>query len=390
MSAPDLSDPLPLACALLRCRSVTPDDDGAQAILASALERLGFAVSALPSGPAGHETPNLFAILGDGSPHLCFAGHTDVVPPGDTGWSAGPFAAETRDGALFGRGACDMKGAIASFVSACAGYLQGGRPPAGSISLLVTGDEEGPATHGTRSVVEWLRQRGAMPDFCLVGEPTNASALGETIKVGRRGSLGATIAISGRAGHVAYPERLDNPAHRLVQLLHALLDAPIDEPTRYFGASTLQVTSIDIGNPVANVTPARATARLNVRFNDRHDGPSLDRWLRAQVATHAADAQVETVCSAEPFMSGGADALEVRTLRRIVREVTGREPKLDTAGGTSDGRFLAPHCGVAEFGLVGATMHQADEHVPLGDLRALTAIYRGWLEALLPARAVTA
>jgi succinyl-diaminopimelate desuccinylase len=381
----DLSDPLPLARALLACRSVTPDDDGAQAVLASALERLGFAVTALPSGPSGRETPNLFAIVGSGSPHLCFAGHTDVVPPGETGWSAAPFAAELRDGSLFGRGACDMKGAIAAFVSACASYLDGGRRPSGSISLLVTGDEEGPATYGTRSVVEWLRRENRMPDFCLVGEPTNGGTLGETIKVGRRGSLNATITIFGVQGHVAYPERADNPAHRLVALLHALIGTSLDEGTAHFSASRLQVTSIDIGNPATNIIPASAAARLNIRFNDRHNGASLERWLRAEVVSHEADAQLDIVRSAEPFLSVNPEGEEIRVLRRVVRDVTGREPALDTGGGTSDGRFLAPYCRVAEFGLVGATMHKVDEHVPVGDLRALTTIYRRWLEGLLPA-----
>ena len=375
-----LREPLALARALIECRSVTPHDGGAQAVLARALAALGFAVTHLPSGPSGQETPNLFARIGDRPPHVCFAGHTDVVPPGDAGWTTDAFTPDIRAGRLFGRGACDMKGAIAAFVGACAHHLADG-PPAGSLSLLITGDEEGIALHGTRAVTDWLQITGQMPDFCLVGEPTNPAALGEMIKIGRRGSLNAAITVSGIQGHAAYPERADNPAHRLVALLHTLIGTALDGGTRHFAPSGLQVTSIDIGNPATNVTPARATARLNIRFNDTHSGASLESWLREAAHRHAPDVVIDIDTAAEPFVSEiGREAL---ALRDAVREVTGREPLLDTAGGTSDARFLAPFCRVAEFGLVGATMHQVDENVPVDDLRTLAAIYATWLDAIL-------
>ena len=370
-------EPLALAQALIRCPSVTPADAGALDVAAAALAGLGFAVTRL----AFDGTPNLFARIGAGAPHFCFAGHTDVVPPGDAAWSSDPFGAEVRDGALFGRGACDMKGAIAAFVAAAAGHLAEG-PPRGSISLLVTGDEEGPATGGAVRVLEWMAEHGHVPDFCLVGEPTNPARLGDAIKIGRRGSLNAAIAIHGIQGHAAYPARADNPVHRLVRALAALTAAPLDAGTEWFEPSSLQVTSVDVGNPATNVIPATARAQLNIRFNDRHTGASLEAWLRAAMAQHAERFTLEASVSGEPFLTTpGAD---VARLAAAVRSVTGREPRLDTGGGTSDARFIARHCPVAEFGLAGATMHQADENVPVADLLALTEIYRAVLRAFLP------
>ena len=371
------TDPLPLAQALIRCASVTPADAGAQDVLAGALERLGFAVTRLRFG----EIDNLYARLGTSGPHLCFAGHTDVVPAGAGMWSAAPFAGELRDGVLYGRGACDMKGAIAAFVAACAAHLHSG-PPRGSISLLITGDEEGLAVDGTARVLEWMTANGQVPDFCLVGEPSNPSRLGETIKIGRRGSLTARVAVHGVQGHAAYPQRADNPVHRLVRALAALTAAPLDAGSEWFEPSTLQVTSVDVGNPAANVIPAVARAVLNIRFNDRHSGASLTGWLRAALAQHAERFDLEVVVSGESFLTiPGAD---VARLAAAVRAVTGVEPRLDTAGGTSDARFIAPLCPVAEFGLVGRTMHQVDECVPVAELRDLARVYRAVIAAFLP------
>ena len=364
----------------MACRSVTPDDDGAQTVLARALETLGFAVTPLPFGPPGSTTPNLFASIGAGAPHVCFVGHTDVVPPG-VGWSVEPFEPAIRDGRLIGRGACDMKGGIAAFVAACSGFLAGG-PPAGTLSLLVTGDEEGRALHGTREVVGWLLRHELMPDFCLVGEPTNASVLGERIKIGRRGSLNAVIEVSGVQGHVAYPDRADNPVHRLLTLLGEVIGTALDEGSSEFEASGVQVTSIDVGNPATNVIPARATARLNVRFNNHHDGASVGRWLQSIARRHGPNAVLEVFVSAEPFLS--MVGTETEALADAVRAVTGHTPAFDTGGGTSDARFLAPFCRVAEFGLVGASMHQVDEHVAVDDLCALASVYRRWLDQVLP------
>ncbi len=368
-----MDDPLELAQALIRCASVTPEDGGAQSVLAVALERLGFSVTRLRFGAI----ENLYARIGEGGPHLCFAGHTDVVPPGAGGWSTGPFAGEIRDGELVGRGACDMKGAIAAFVAACAGHLAGGGKR-GSISLLITGDEEGPAVDGTVRVLEWMERHGEIPDLCLVGEPTNPTRLGEVIKIGRRGSLNATIRIHGVQGHVAYPARADNPVHRLVRALVALTAAPLDAGSDWFEPSSLQLTSIDVGNAATNVIPASATTRLNIRFNDRHSGASLGAWLRATLAQHAERFDLDIAISGESFLTAPGPAVE--TLRAAVERATGIAPRLDTGGGTSDARFIARLCPVAEFGLVGATMHQVDERVPLADLRALAGVYRAVLD----------
>ncbi len=371
--SPDLADPVTLAQALLRCASVTPDDGGAQDVLAAALERIGFAVTRLPFG----RTPNLFARRGQGAPHFCFAGHTDVVPAGEGCWSYPPFAGEVVDGVLYGRGAVDMKGAIAAFVAACTGWPD--HP--GSVSLLVTGDEEGPATDGTVRVLDWMATHGQIPDLCVVGEPTNPQRLGEVIKIGRRGSLTARIAVHGIQGHAAYPQRADNPVHRLLRALSALTAAPLDAATAWFEASSLQVTSVDVGNPASNVIPASARATVNIRFNDRHDGAGLSDWLRAALAQHAERFDLDVAISGESFLTSPGPL--VLAVQAAVAAATGAASRLDTAGGTSDARFIARHCPVAEFGLVGATMHQADERVPVADLHALAGIYRAMLQAVL-------
>lgn len=370
-------DVVALAQALLRCVSVTPADDGALALLGNILSRMGFLVENLAFGPDDAPTPNLFARLGTHGPHLCFAGHTDVVPPGG-GWRHAPFEAQVENGVLYGRGASDMKGGIAAFIAAVA-ELQALRPLKGSISLLITGDEEGPALHGTRDVLTWMRANGQVPDFCLLGEPTNPTRMGDMIKIGRRGSMNARITVRGVQGHVAYPHLADNPVHRLLAILAELTSRRLDDGTRHFAPSSLQVTSIDVANAATNVIPAEAHARLNIRFNDRHLGQDLKRWIEETVARHAPDASVETAISGEAFLT--QPGAPVAMLSDIVERVTGRRPKLDTGGGTSDARFIAAFCPVAEFGLVGASMHKADEHVVVSDLLQLKQIYVEFMEA---------
>lgn len=368
------TDPLPLARALLRCASVTPEDGGAQAVLAEALERLGFTITRLRCGAVD----NLIARRGSGGPHLAFAGHTDVVPPGDD-WRHDPFGAIVDGDLLYGRGAVDMKGAIASFVAAVAS-----RPPAetGTISFLITGDEEGDALDGTRRILDRLAADDAMPDFCLVGEPTCRTRLGDTVKIGRRGSISARITVHGVQGHVAYPHLADNPLHRVIPALEALRAAVLDEGTDWFEPSTLQITSVDVGNPAGNVIPASASARLNIRFNDRHAGPDLAVWIRETVARHAPGAACDIGISGEAFLTtpGPFTAL----LSEAISSATGISPKLDTGGGTSDARFIAACCPVAEFGLTGTTMHRVDEAVPVAELRALADIYGNILDRMFP------
>lgn len=374
-----LADPLPLAQALIRCPSVTPADAGALGVLAAALAPLGFECHRLRFG----ETENLFARRGAGAPHLCYAGHTDVVPPGPReGWSDDPFSGAVRDGVLYGRGACDMKGGIAAFVAGLADWLAANPDRPGSVSLLITGDEEGPARDGTVKVLEWLAARGEIPDMALVGEPTSRAGLGDIVKVGRRGSMTAWITLFGTQGHSAYPQRADNPIHRLVRVLHRLTAAPIDEGSEFFEPTTLQVTGFDVGNAANNVIPGEARAMLNIRFNDRHSSASLTEHLHAALRAEAARYEMRVECSGESFLTRPGPF--VAALTRAVARATGRAPALDTGGGTSDARFLARYCPVAELGGVGATMHQADECVPVAELRALAALYRAVLEEIFP------
>jgi succinyl-diaminopimelate desuccinylase len=366
-------DPVPLAQDLIRRPSVTPADAGAMAVLRGVLEPLGFVCRPMPFG----DIDNLYARLGDTGPNLCFAGHTDVVPPGDPdAWSAPPFAAAIEDGVLTGRGAVDMKSAIAAFVAAVARVLAKGHPP-GSISLLITGDEEGLAEYGTRAVVPALAAGGERIDHCIVGEPTSGAALGDMIKIGRRGSLGATITVDGVQGHVAYPDRAANPIPVLVRLLTRLQERVLDNGFEAFQPSNLEITSIDVGNTASNVIPKRATARLNIRFNPAHTGASLIAWLQDEVAGaregFGGQVAVETRINGEAFLTPPGRFTEV--VAAAVQAVTGRTPELSTSGGTSDARFIRALCPVVEFGLVGTTMHKVDERATITDVLALTAIY---------------
>lgn len=371
-------DPVELARALIRCPSVTPADAGALDALAAALTPLGFACHRLRFAAQGTpDVDNLYARWGGGQPHFCFAGHTDVVPVGDrAGWSIDPFAAEIVDGQLYGRGAADMKGAIAAFVAAAQAFIA--QKPRGSISLLITGDEEGPAINGTAKVLAWMEERGERPDAVVVGEPTSETALGDMVKIGRRGSMNVTLTAHGAQGHVAYPHLADNPNHRLVRMLGTLIDETLDEGTDWFQASSLQVTSIDVGNAATNVIPARATARVNIRFNDRHSSASLRAWMTERLKPHDGRYAMDMQVSGEAFFTapGPLSALVARAIG-MVRAV---EPKLSTTGGTSDARFIRRVAPVVEFGLPSRTMHKVDERAAVADIRDLARIYAGVLD----------
>jgi succinyl-diaminopimelate desuccinylase len=375
---------LKLARALIRCPSITPVDAGAIELLQVVLNQAGAECHRLTfSDENTPKVDNLYARLGSGAPHLCFAGHTDVVPPGDEArWRFPPFAAELHEGVLYGRGAADMKGAIACFVDAALGYAQCAGTLPGSISFLITGDEEGPAINGTRKVLAWMEAKGEIPDHCLLGEPTNPEKLGQSIKIGRRGSLNGIVEVGGVQGHVAYPHLANNPVRGLLKVLTSFYEAPLDAGTDYFVPSNLEVTSIDVGNPVENVIPARAEARFNIRFNDKHGAADLQALLhkRAEeaIAGSGLDLTLTFPSASEAFRTelGTLDTL----LGAVVEEVTGLKPALSTDGGTSDARFIKDYWPVIEFGLVNATVHKVDEHVPVADLEQLTRIYRLFIE----------
>ncbi len=384
------TDLFSLARDMIRRPSVTPRDAGALDVLETALTRLGFTCHRLPfgTGESGREArvDNLYARLGTGKPHFCFAGHTDVVPPGDNAkWSLDPFAGEIRDGQLWGRGAADMKGAIAAFVTAADAFLRAkGGAFKGSISLLITGDEEGDAVNGTTKVLTWMEERGEVPDMCVVGEPTNPERLGDMIKIGRRGSMTGYLTVRGVQGHVAYPHLADNAAHRLVRMLDAVTREKLDEGSAHFQPSSLQITTIDIGNPANNVIPAEAKAAFNIRFNDKHSSKSLSDWLRRTFDRAMREIgpgggyDLEIRVSGESFFTAPGPLSSL--VAECVQAETNRTPELSTTGGTSDARFIRRLCPVVEFGGVGQTMHKIDERMAVADLEGLARIYRRVLE----------
>ncbi|MEM1049213.1 MAG: succinyl-diaminopimelate desuccinylase [Pseudomonadota bacterium] len=382
-SEPAPADPVAVAQSIIRCRSVTPEEGGALTYLADLLGGLGFTVER----PVFRDTDtppieNLFARIGDGAPHLAFAGHTDVVPPGDeTAWRHPAFDAVIEDGVLYGRGAVDMKGAIAAFAAAAARYIAREGEPKGTLSLLITGDEEGPAINGTVKLMRWCAERGEEFDACVVGEPTNPERLGDAIKIGRRGSLSGTISVTGKQGHVAYPHLADNPVPRLVRLLAALGERQPDSGTEHFQPTNLEIVSVDVGNPAWNVIPNHASARFNARYNDTWSAETLKGWIAARLES-AGDAGPFDIAY-EPSISDvfltRSDSL-IATLSTAIEAQTGIAPALSTGGGTSDARFIKDYCPVVEFGLVGKTMHQVDECVTVADLTALSAIYETFLE----------
>ncbi|MEL6299533.1 MAG: succinyl-diaminopimelate desuccinylase [Pseudomonadota bacterium] len=379
-------DPVALTQALVQCQSVTPDEGGALQLLDDVLCAAGFDVHRLTFSDAGTpDVENLYARIGSAAPNLCFAGHTDVVPAGDpAAWTHPPFAADISDGVLFGRGAVDMKGAVAAFVSAALTHLDanGGAPKSGSVSLLITGDEEGPAINGTTKVLDWLKQRGETLDMCLVGEPTNPKALGDEIKIGRRGSLNAELVIKGRQGHAAYPHLADNPVPKLASII-AAISGPLDDGVPHFAPTNLEVSVISSATTVTNVIPAEARAAFNVRYNTGFTRAALEDHLRRRIADLTDDLGV---ADHTLTFSGTGDAFLtspgpwVSQVSDAVQAATGRAPELTTSGGTSDARFIQAHCPVVEFGLTNATIHAVDEHTDVSDIKVLSEIYRGILD----------
>ena len=381
---PDITDPVALTQALVRCPSVTPAEGGALTLLENLLRPVGFDCHRLTmTEPGTPDVENLYARLGGSGPHLCFAGHTDVVPPGDaTAWSHPPFAGVIAAGQLYGRGTVDMKGAIACFVAAVGRTLAGCKISGGSISVLITGDEEGPSINGTMKVLDWMVARGEIPDAAIVGEPSNPTVLGQEIKIGRRGSLSAEIVVLGKQGHAAYPELAENPVPKLVRILDRLSSLKLDDGTPDFQPSNLQVTMIDVRNTATNVIPAEARAKFNIRYNTLWTRPRLEAWVR----TTCQDAAELTAAHFEITFSGTGDVFLTRpgalvdTMRDAVEHVTRRKPALTTNGGTSDARFIQAYCPVIEFGLTNALAHHIDERVAVADLEALTQIYEAFLQ----------
>ncbi|MET4216998.1 succinyl-diaminopimelate desuccinylase [Bradyrhizobium sp. LB7.2] len=383
-----MTDALSIARDLIRCPSVTPADAGALGVLEKALTAAGFTCHRVTfSEPGTADVDNLYARIGTDAPHITFAGHTDVVPPGDeSAWSVGAFSGEVKDGFLHGRGAVDMKGGIACSVAAVLEHLAANddKPRAdgkGSISFLITGDEEDVSINGTIKLLKWAAERGEKFDHCVLGEPSNVETLGDTIKVGRRGSQSGTLYVDGMQGHVAYPHRAANPVPDISRLIVAISDEPLDHGSAQFQASNLEFTSVDVGNTASNVIPGQARAKFNIRYNDNHSQASLRELvetrltkacgnrIRARIVWDPSNSNV-FVTKPGPFTELAVSAIE---------DVTGRKPELSTSGGTSDARFISSYCPVIEFGLVGQTMHQIDERVPVVDLEKLTQVYRGIL-----------
>ena len=379
------ANPVEILQDLIRCPSVTPRDEGALGTLENLLTTSGFTCHRLVFKQEGTpDIDNLFARIGNTGPHLCFAGHTDVVPVGDAkDWKHPPFAAEIHNGQIYGRGATDMKGSVAAFTAAAIDYVKEQGTDAGSISFLITGDEEGPAINGTIKVLEWMKKFGHVPDHCLVGEPSCVDQLGDTIKIGRRGSLSFTVTVEGKQGHVAYPQKTDNPVHKLSRFVDRISSAKLDSGNNAFGPSTLAVTTFDVGNTATNVVPNRATAKFNIRYSTEHNYATLRAWVDGHIGDIKNEMGGKWIVSS----SEGAEAFItepgafVGLVQDAIEHETGLLPKLSTTGGTSDARFIKDYCPVLEFGPTNATIHQVDERIDVEELRATTRIYRRIIEA---------
>ena len=377
----DTINPIELSQRLIRCPSVTPDEGGALDELQNVLEELGFRCQRLLFSESGTpDVDNLYARLGDRGPNFCFAGHSDVVPPGDRDeWGEDPFSGVVIDGKLFGRGSADMKSAIASFISAVQRYKSNvGEEIPGSISLLITGDEEGPAINGTIKVLDWMSKNNELIDACIVGEPTNPDHLGQMIKIGRRGSFTGWLTVKGVQGHTAYPHLAENPLSKLVKMLEPLAEEQLDQGTEYFPPTTVAISSIDTGNSATNVIPQKVTASFNIRFNDSRTAEDIEEWLRGHFDSVGGSYQLETACSSNAFITEPGALSE--DLISAIKDVVGSSPEMSTTGGTSDARFIRKYCPVVEFGIVGKTMHKINEHVEIKDVELLTDIYTELLD----------
>ena len=377
----DKINPIELSQRLIRCPSVTPDEGGALDELQNVLEELGFRCQRLLFSESGTpDVDNLYARLGDRGPNFCFAGHSDVVPPGDRDeWGEDPFSGVVIDGKLFGRGSADMKSAIASFISAVQRYKSNvGEEIPGSISLLITGDEEGPAINGTIKVLDWMSKNNELIDACIVGEPTNPDHLGQMIKIGRRGSFTGWLTVMGVQGHTAYPHLAENPLSKLIKMLEPLAEEQLDQGTEYFPPTTVAISSIDTGNSATNVIPQKVTASFNIRFNDSRTAEDIEEWLRGHFDSVGGSYQLETACSSNAFITEPGALSE--DLISAIKDVVGTSPEMSTTGGTSDARFIRKYCPVVEFGIVGKTMHKINEHVEIKDVELLTDIYTELLD----------
>lgn len=372
------SDPVDLLVKLIKCKSVTPNDDGALAVIENILKKNNFKSQRLTFGTGQDKVENLFLRLGSKRPHLCFAGHTDVVPAGDYNlWEHSPFGGDIKGNKIFGRGAVDMKGAIASFASAVINWIKDNKKFTGSISFLLTGDEEGPAINGTSKVLKWMDENNQIPDMCIVGEPTNKEEIGDTVKIGRRGSLNGKLVVYGKQGHVAYPHRALSPFTIMQKMIEPLLKGELDKGSKSFPPTNASITSIDTGNDAVNVIPSKVEVKFNIRFNEKQNPEKLEKFLRSHFDRVHKDYKVEFTCNANPFITKPGKLINY--ISEAIKLKTNSSIDLSTTGGTSDARFISLYCPVIEFGLVGKTMHQVNEHALIKDLKLLTEIYYEFL-----------
>ena len=376
----DIVNPIELTSELIQCKSITPKSEGSLDIIISYLEPLGFNCERIDFGEGIEKVENLYARFGTMEPNIAFAGHVDVVPTGDiNNWSINPFGGEVKEGKVWGRGAADMKSGIAAFIAAVSDFLKDNKnlKDFGSISFIITSDEEGKAINGTKKVVDWLKAKSETISGCIVGEPTNVTRMGDTLKIGRRGSFTGSLTVTGIQGHVGYPHLAENPINSLLKMLEPFSKIYLDEGTKDFQPSSIMITSIDVNNDASNVIPGEVKAKFNIRFNTLHSASSLKAMLEKQFSDITSNYKFDFFCNAEPFLTD--DNFLKTTLQKAIQKVVNINPEKSTSGGTSDARFISKICPVIEFGLVGKTMHKIDENVEVNDIINLTKIYNQFL-----------